>query len=136
MPLQRKPPANRPLGTLPAQHLGIDLAGERQDGSAIDLGVPHPGQEIRRARTGDGQASRGPAGELAVGRGGKGGGALVANGDVLEIASLVLPSDGVCEPEVRVPTMPNTWVTPQLTMVSAIASVTVRVCRGSSSSAT
>jgi hypothetical protein len=44
------------------QDLGVDLAGQRQDGHAVHLGVPQAGQQVGRARTGDAEAGRRPAG--------------------------------------------------------------------------
>jgi len=85
-----------------SEHLRVDLTGEGEHRRAVDLGVPQPGEQIRGARPGDGQACRGTAGELAVGRGGEGRGALVADADVGQAPGLFLPPEGVRQAEVRV----------------------------------
>lgn len=56
-----------------AEHLRVDLAGEREHGRAIDICVPQPGEEIGGARPGDRQTRCRPTRELAV-RGGREGG--------------------------------------------------------------
>src|SRR5204862_5459758 len=69
----------------------------------VDLRVPEPGEQVRRAGPGDRQARRGPARELAVSGSGERGGALVADPDVRESAGLLLAAQRVGEPEVGVP---------------------------------
>ena len=86
-----------------AQDLDVDLAGEGEHRRAIDLGVPQPGHEVGRPGPGDRQARSRAAGELAVGRGSEGGGSLVADADVLELAGLDAAADGVGQAEVGVP---------------------------------
>ena len=86
-----------------AEHLRVDLAGEREDRRAIDLRVPQPGEEVGGARSGDREAGGGPAGELAVGGGGERRGALVADADVGEPPGLLLAAQRVGEAEVGVP---------------------------------
>ena len=85
-----------------AEHLGVDLAGQREHRRAVDLRVPQPGEQVGGARAGDRQARGGPAGELAVGGGGEGRGALVADADVGQLAGLLLAPQRVGEPEVGV----------------------------------
>ncbi len=110
-----------------AQHLLVDLAGQREHRGAIDLRVPEPGEQVRRPRTGDRQAGGGPAGELAVGGGRERGGALVADPDVVELPASSWRRIASASPRFEWPTIPKTWRTPQLTIVSTITSETVRL---------
>ncbi len=50
-----------------AEHLGIDLTGEREHGRAIDVRIPKSGEKVRRPRARDREARRGSPRELAVG---------------------------------------------------------------------
>ena len=84
------------------EHLVVDLAGQRQNRRAVDLRVPHPGQQVGGAGAGDRQAGGRPPGQLAVGGGGERRRALVADADVGELAVGLPPPDRVGEPEVRV----------------------------------
>lgn len=84
-----------------AEYLGVDLAGERQHGCSVDVGVPESGQEVGRAGTCDGEASRRSSGELPVCRGRKRGCALVANAVVGKVPGLGLAPQSVRQAEVR-----------------------------------
>ena len=90
-----------------AEHLRLDLAGQRQQRRAVDLRVVQAGEQVRRARARDRQAGGGAAGELRVGRGGEGGRALVADADVPQGAGLLLAADRVGEAEVRMADHPE-----------------------------
>ena len=90
-----------------AEHLGVHLAGERQDRRSVDLRVPQAREQVGGARTGDREACRRPSGELAVGRRGERGRALVADADVGEPAGLLLAAQRVGEPEVGVADHPE-----------------------------
>ena len=68
-----------------AQHLRVDLSGQGDHRRAVDLRVPEARQQVRRSGAGDRQARRRPARELAVGRGGERGGALVADADIAQV---------------------------------------------------
>ena len=73
-----------------AQHLGLHLAGQGDDRRAVHLGVPETRQQIRRARTGDGEAGGRSAGHLGVARAGEGGRTLVANAEETQLAAVFL----------------------------------------------
>ncbi len=64
----------------------VDLPGQREHRRAVDVCVPQPGEQVRRSRSGDRQARRRTAGQLAVRGGGERGGALVSDPDVGELA--------------------------------------------------
>ena len=85
---------------------------------------------------GDRQARRRPAGELAVGGRGERRGALVADPDVGQLPASSWRRSASARPRFEWPTIPKTWRTPQLTIVSAITSLTVRTCGGSGSTPT
>ena len=72
-------------------------------GRLVQLGVVQPGQQVGRARTGDREARRRPAGQLAVGAGRERGCALVPDADVGQLAALLGPAQRVGEAEVGVP---------------------------------
>ena len=153
---RRAPPARRggsacstvwlQLATAPNAPLQVDLLeGARRrapatstwpvsasTGARSTLRVPQAGQQVGRAGPGDRQARRGPAGELAVGRGGERGGALVADAD--EASARRPPRGGAARRRAR------GWsgrpsrrraVTPHATSVSTITSETVRSCGAS-----
>ena len=85
-----------------AEHLGRHLARHRDDRGPVDLRVVQPGEQVGRAGPGDAEACGGPTGELAVRGCREGGGALVADADVLQPARLLEAPEGVGEPQVRV----------------------------------
>nr|WP_228521576.1 hypothetical protein [Nocardioides islandensis] len=85
-----------------AQHARRDLPGERQHRRAVQLGVVQAGQQVRRAGSGDREAGRRAAGELAVGAGGEGRRALVPDPDVPQLAALLGPAHRVGDAQVRV----------------------------------
>ena len=114
------------LERAPAANLARDLAGQRQDGSAINLRVVQAGEQVRRPGTGDGEAGREFAGELRVGARGEGRGAFVTNPDESQPAGLLGAPQRVAKPRFEWPTMPKTWVTPQFVIVSTMTSDTVR----------
>ena len=90
-----------------AEHLRVDLAGQREHRRAVDLRVPQPGEQVRGAGAGDRQARRGAAGELAVGGRRERRGALVADADVGQPPGLLLAAQRVGEAEVGVPDHPE-----------------------------
>ena len=89
------------------EDLCVDLTGQRQHGRAVDVRVPQPGQKVGRARPGDRQARRRPAGQLAVSGRCERRGALVADADVRQLPRLFPAPQRVGEPEVRVPDHPE-----------------------------
>ena len=84
------------------EDLGRHLSGDGQDRGPVDLGVVEAGEQVGRPGAGDGEAGGRAAGELAVGGGGEGGRALVADADVGQLAPLLGPAHGVGEAEVGV----------------------------------
>ena len=86
-----------------AEHLSVDLTGQREHRRTIDVGVPQPCQQVGRARAGDGETRGGAPGEFAVGRGGECRRALVADTDESQLAVAFLPAQCVGQAEVRVP---------------------------------
>ena len=102
-----------------AEHLAVDLAGQREHRRAVHARVPQAGQQVGRARAGDRQARGRAAGELAVGGRGEGGGALVADADEAKLA--VLLGAGAARRRGRGcewPTIPKTSVIPHATSVA------------------
>ncbi len=85
-----------------AEHARRDLPRQGQHGRAVELGVVQAGEQVRRARTGDGEARGRAAGELPVGTGRERRGALVADADVPQLATLLGPAHRVGEAEVGV----------------------------------
>lgn len=83
-------------------HLRAHLTGDRDHRSAVEFGVVEAGQQVGRARSGNGEAGGGAAGQLAVGRGGEGGRALVADADVGELAAFLGAAHGVGEAQIGV----------------------------------
>ena len=93
-----------------AEHLRRHLPGDRDHRGAVQLGVVEAGEQVGRARAGDGEAGRRPAGELAVGAGGERRGALVADADEPQLAALLGPAQRVGEAEVGVADHPEDGV--------------------------
>jgi len=59
------------------EDLRADPSGEGEHGGTVDDGVPAAGEQVRGSGSGDGEAGRWTARQLAVRRSGEGGGALV-----------------------------------------------------------
>ena len=114
-----RPPGRRP-GPAPGRRPGPVSAST---GARSTFASHSPVSRLVAPGPGDRQARGRAAGELAVGRGGERGGALVADADELQLAAP--PRGGACasaRPRLECPTMPKTCVTPQATSVSAMTS--------------
>ena len=90
------------LERAPAAHLRRHLARDREHRRAVDLGVVQAGEQVGRARPGDGEAGGEFAGELAVRRRCERGRAFVADADEREVAARFGGAHRVGEAEVRV----------------------------------
>ena len=79
-----------------------DLPAYRKHRRPIGLGVVQPGHEVGRAGTGDREASRELAGQLAVCRRGERGGSLMADPDKGKVAALLSRTHGISEAKIGV----------------------------------
>ena len=86
-----------------AHHLGLHLAGQGDDRRAVHLGVPETGEQVRRARAGDGEAGGRPAGHLGVARAGEGGRTLVADAEIAQLSAFSLDAERFSHAQVGVP---------------------------------
>lgn len=84
-----------------AEHLRLHLTGEGQDRRTIDLGVPEPGQQVGRARTGNPKTRSRFARQLGIRRARERSCPLVPHTEVAELAVLLLAAKGISETEIR-----------------------------------
>ena len=85
-----------------SEDLGLHLSGQREDRRAVDLRVPQTGQQVRRTRPRDREASGRATRELRVAARGERPGALVADADVAEPPIDLRAPERISHAEVRV----------------------------------
>jgi len=77
------------------------LAGQREHGRPVHVGVPEPCEQVGGAGPRDRKTRGGSSRQLAVGRGGEGRGTFVAHAEIAKRSGFFLAPNGFGEPEVR-----------------------------------